>query len=102
MVGFTFADESGMKLRPAVVLSSAAYHRSRQEVIVSAITSNLRRRLFGDPVLADWKTAGLLFPSVATGILRTVKSTMIHRTLGALTKPNLDAIARQVRTSLGL
>ena len=43
LVGFVFADESGRKLRPAVVLSTRAYQRGRQEVIVAAITSNLRR-----------------------------------------------------------
>ena len=54
LVGFVFSDESGRKLRPAVVLSSPAYHRGRQEVIVGAITSNIRRRIFGDHLIADW------------------------------------------------
>ena len=58
LVGFVFADESGRKLRPAVVLSTRAYQRGRQEVIVAAITSNVRRRLFGDHLIADWKKAG--------------------------------------------
>ena len=48
LVGFLFSDESAKKLRPAVVISSAAYNRSRQEIIVAAITSNTKRRLFGD------------------------------------------------------
>jgi mRNA interferase MazF len=74
LVGVVFSDESGRKLRPAVVLSSPAYHRARQEVIVAAITSNVKRRLFGDHVLADWKGAGLLFPSVVTGILRRLSA----------------------------
>jgi mRNA-degrading endonuclease toxin of MazEF toxin-antitoxin module len=47
LVGFVFSDESTKKLRPAVVISSVAYNRSRQEIIVAAITSNTRRRLFG-------------------------------------------------------
>ena len=72
LVSFVFSDESGKKLRPAVVTSSAAYNRARQEVI-SAVTSNVRRRLFGDYLIANWKEAGLLFPSVATAILRTIK-----------------------------
>jgi mRNA-degrading endonuclease toxin of MazEF toxin-antitoxin module len=63
-----FSDESAKKLRPAVVISSAAYNRSRQEIIVAAITSNIRRRLFGDHLIAGWKEAGLLFPSLVTGI----------------------------------
>ena len=102
LVGFVFADESGRKLRPAVVLSTRAYQRGRQEVIVAAITSNVRRRLFGDHLIADWKKAGLLFPSVTTGILRTIKQTMIDRRLGAMTMPDLDSVELQLRRSLDL
>lgn len=62
LVGFVFADGTGRKLRPAVVISTPAYHRERQEAIVAAITSNEQRRLFGDHLISDWKAAGLLFP----------------------------------------
>ena len=102
LVSFVFADESGKKLRPAVVISSAAYSRSRPEVIIAAITSNIRRRLFGDHLIADWKGAGLLFPSLATGIFRTVKRTMVDRELGAMPKPDMEAIDQELRHSLGL
>jgi mRNA interferase MazF len=102
LVGFIFADESGKKLRPAVVVSSPAYHRARHEVIVAAITSNVRRRLFGDHPIGDWQAAGLLFPSVATGVLRTIKRTVIERKLGAMPQPDLEAIERQLRSCLAL
>lgn len=102
LVGFVFADESGTKLRPAVVVSSPAYHRARQEVIVVAVTSNIRRRLFGDHRIADWKGAGLLFPSVVSGILRTIKATMILRRLGSLSEPDLAAVGQKLRRSLSL
>ena len=55
LVGFVFSDESGRKLRPAVVISSAAYNRAREEVVVSAITSNVKRRLFGDHLIDNWR-----------------------------------------------
>jgi hypothetical protein len=71
-------------------------------VIVAAITSNVRRRLFGDYLIGDWKRAGLLFPSVATGILRTTKQTMVDRKLGAMAGPDLEAVELQLRRSLGL
>jgi hypothetical protein len=45
--------------------------------VVAAITSNIRRRLFGDHLIMDWKGAGLLFPSLVTAILRTVTREMI-------------------------
>lgn len=102
LVGFVFSDESGRKLRPALVLSSAAYHRGRREVIVAAITGNVRRRLFGDHLISDWKGAGLLFPSVATGIMRTITGAMIERRLGTMAASDLDAVARLLRRSLSL
>lgn len=102
LVGFVFADGTGTKLRPAVVLSSSGYHRGRQEVVVAAITSNTRRRFFGDHLLHDWKGAGLLFPSVVTAVLRTVKRTMIERRLGAMPRSDMDAVDHQVRRVLEL
>jgi mRNA-degrading endonuclease toxin of MazEF toxin-antitoxin module len=102
LVGFVFADESGRKLRPAVVISSPGYHRARHEVIVAAITSNIRRRLFGDHPIADWKAAGLLFPSVVSGIVRTITRSMIDRRLGAMPKADMDAVDQELRRSLGL
>lgn len=102
LVGFVFSDESGKKLRPAVVISFPAYNRARQEVIVAAITSNVRRRFFGDYLIADWKGAGLLFPSLVAGIFRTIKRTMIDRKLGSIPKADMEAIDREMRRSLGL
>ena len=102
LVGFVFADESGKKLRPALVISSTVYNRSRQEGVIAAITSNIRRRLFGDFLIADWKRAGLLFPSVVTGVMRTVKQMMIERKLGSMLKSDMEAIDRELRRSLGL
>jgi mRNA-degrading endonuclease toxin of MazEF toxin-antitoxin module len=102
LVGFVFADESGRKLRPAVVISSPGYHRARHEVIVAAITSNIRRRLFGDHPIADWKAAGLLFPSVVSGIVRTITRSVIDRRLGAMPKADMDAVDQELRPSLGL
>jgi mRNA interferase MazF len=102
LVGFVFSDESGRKLRPALVLTSTAYHRARQEVIVAAITSNVKQRLFGDYALADWKGAGLLFPSMVTGVLRTIKRSMIDRKLGTMAERDLEAFDRELGRSLGL
>ena len=100
LIGFVFSDESARNLSPAIVISSAAYNRARQEVIVAAVTSNVRRRFFGDYLIANWKEAGLLFPSVATAILRAIKRTMIERKLGSMPKTDLKTFDRELRRSL--
>jgi len=102
LVGFIFSDETGGKRRPAVIVSSDAYHKSRQEVIIAAITSRTEKVLVGDHLIDNWQGAGLLFPSVATGILRTIKRAMIARKLGTMPRPDMQAIEGKLRDALGL
>ena len=102
LVSFLFSDESGFKHRPVVVLSSSGYHRSRQEIVVAAVTSNIDRVLFGDHLLAGWRESGLLFPSLVTGILRTIKSEMVHRKLGSISLSEMKSIDLNLLRILGL
>jgi len=102
LVEFVFADESGAKVRPALVISSQTYHRSRPEVIVAAITSNVARRLSGDHPIVEWESAGLVLPSTVTGIIRTIDRSAIRRTLGSLAKTDLDAFDEALRVALDL
>ena len=101
LVEFGFSEGHGSKRRPALIVSSPSYHASREEVIVAAITSNVRRLLFGDTRLEQWKTAGLLFPSVVTGIIRTIKANLITRKLGVLARPDAQRAHPHLRRALG-
>lgn len=102
LVNFSFPDETGTKRRPTLILSTDTYHKARGEVIVAAITSNIKRLLVGDHLISDWKQAGLLYPSTVTGIIRTVKQAMIDRRLGTITSKDLQAIEQNLRQVLGL
>jgi len=102
LVRFVFSDEAGVKRRPAVILSTGDYHQGRQEAIVAAITSNVDRLLVGDHLITGWREAGLLFPSVATGIIRTIKRAMIERRLGAMPPADMQAVRENMQQVLGL
>jgi mRNA interferase MazF len=102
LVSFIFSDESGERRRPAVIVSSDAYHQSRQEAIIAAVTSRTNRILVGDHLISDWQGAGLLFPSVATGIIRTIKQGMIAKKLGTMPRPDMQGIEDNLRDALGL
>ncbi|MCL5986693.1 MAG: type II toxin-antitoxin system PemK/MazF family toxin [Actinobacteria bacterium] len=101
-MSFRFTDEAGVKRRPSVIISTDTYHRDRQEVIVAAITSNINRLLVGDHFIDGWRDAGLLHPSVATGIIRTVKQEMIHHKLGDMPSVDMQAIDDGLRQAVGL
>jgi len=102
LVGFIFADETGVKHRPVVIVSSDTYHTRRNEAIVAAITSRTDRILGGDYLINDWQRAGLLFPSVATSIIRTIKQSMITRKLGSMLISDMEAIDNNLRLALEL
>ena len=102
MVNFVFAKETGSKRRPVLLLSSDEYMEGRQEAVVSAITRNTRRILTGDYLMVDWEDSGLIFPSVVTGILRTIKQSMIERKMGEISPRDLAEIESNLTQILEL
>ena len=102
LVKFVFSEGSAFKKRPALVLSGKAYHNGRQEVIIAAITSNIERILVGDTKVKDWQKANLLFPSIVTGIVQTIKGSMIERSLGTLSPSDFENVQKNLRISLEL
>ena len=88
LVPFPFTDQQGVKQRPAVVVSSAAYNANRPDVLIMAITSVLRSPVSAlasaEAVLADWQAAGLIKPSVFKPVFTTLEQRLIIRRLGSV------------------
>ena len=82
--------------------AGSAIIRGRREAIVAAITSNVKRVLHGDHEVRAWREAGLLYPSVVTGIIRTIKRDMIAATLGHVAEGDLVAVKGRLREVLDL
>jgi mRNA interferase MazF len=59
LVPFPFTSQTASKKRPAVVVSSRAYNEARLDVVVMALTSQLRISATSDDVwVQNWKAAG--------------------------------------------
>ena len=102
LVPFPFTDHTTTKQRPAIVASSAAYNRSRPDVVLVAVTSQLRpSALFGEVVITKWKDAGLLKPSVIKPIFATVENVLLLRKLGRLGKEDRKMLQETLKTLLG-
>lgn len=102
LVKFIFADEKGAKQRPGLIVSADRYHEGRREAIMAAVTSNIGRRLVGDYKIKAWRDAGLLYPSVVTGIIRTIKQEMVVGKMGALGAAELRVVEDTLREILVL
>ena len=102
LVRFPFTDQAGHKQRPAAVVSSTAYQHSRPDMILLAITSQIRPTLgFGEALVADWRGAGLLKPSVFKPILFTAEQSLLRKTLGTLTPADQQTLREVLQRILG-
>ena len=99
LVPFPFTDQSTSKKRPAVVVSSLTYHQQRPDVIVIAVTSQIKP-LSGDMPLLNWHAAGLLKPSVIKPVLTTIEPTLILKRLGRLNEADRHNLKRILATLL--
>ena len=95
-----FTDGSEIKKRPVVIVSGKEYNSKRNEVIVSAITSNIIRKIYGDILIKNWESAGLLYPSVATGLLFTMKKDLLSKKLGNFTETDLNELDKVISSNL--
>lgn len=85
LVPFPFTDQSATKQRPGVVISSSAYNRVRRDVILMAITSQVRGSgAYGEALVRDWQAANLLKPSAIKPVLATLEQGLIIKSLGKL------------------
>ena len=100
VVPFPFTDQTATKRRPAVVVSSEAYNRERPDVILMAITSQVRPApTVGEVAVVQWRAAGLLKPSVIKPLVATIEASLVIRQLGTLSSDDQQAL-RQVLTAV--
>jgi len=102
LVPFPFTDQSITKRRPAVVVSSDAYHRARADLVILAVTSQARLAAgAGDVAVAKWEEAGLLRPSVLKPVVATIERGLVLRKLGRLADEDRAALRNVLDEILG-
>lgn len=97
LVPFPFTDQSTVKKRPAIVISSTLYNERHIDIILIAVTSQTRATSYSDNLaVQNWQQAGLLKPSVIKPIVMTVQSSLILRKLGTITRPEQQALQQLI------
>ena len=101
-VPFPFTDQSGAKKRPAVVVSSAAYHQARRDVLIMAVTSQARPAgAIGEVQVKDWKGAGLIKASIIKPVITTIEASLVIRRLGQLRKEDQEGLRKAICKMIG-
>ncbi len=102
LVSFPFTNQVAAKRRPAVVISGRAYNLGKPDVVVMAITSQMRATQgLGEVWLVGWEAAGLVKPSAVKPVIATLESGLVLRRLGALGDQDQAALRRAIVAILG-
>ena len=102
LVPFPFTDQTAVKKRPAVVISSPEYNDMRTDLVIMAVTSQLRvAGEFDGLILSDWSGAGLLKPSAIKPVIATIAQPLVLRSLGKLTTLDQKALVGWMNRLLG-
>lgn len=102
LVPFPFTNQMNTKQRPAVIVSTHNYARQRPDVIVMAITSQVRGTVsFADTLLRDWQQANLLKLSVVKPVLATLEQGLVIKQLGQLSASDQIALRMTMKEILG-
>ena len=102
LVPFPFTDQSASKKRPAVVVSNRDYSLSRPDLVMMAITSQVRAILaLGEAWVSHWQQAGLLKPSAIKPVFTTLDQRLVIRQLGKLQPADVQALRTAMAEVLG-
>lgn len=89
------------KRRPAVVVSSAAYHTARPDVILAVLTGQVTVAVQStDYLLQDWTAAGLHRPTAYRTFLITLPRQDVVAAIGRVTERDWLGIQDCLRRSL--
>jgi mRNA interferase MazF len=79
-----FPAVTGVKRRPAVILSSQTYHNIRPDIIIALITTQTKRLGMTDYALQDWQSSGLRVASIFRSFIVTLPSSTNMILIGQL------------------
>src|SRR6187455_2517535 len=97
LVRVVFSDQTGSKIRPAVVVSAP---NASRDLFAVPLTSKTAGFLPGEFALSDWKSAGL---NVATAVKRgiyTIDSSIVLQSIGSLVRSDAQQLEAALRTWL--
>lgn len=102
VVTVDFPGATGVKRRPAVIVSTAVYHASRPDVILGLLTSQSGKASAPtDYLLQDWAAAGLHSSSAFRSFLATLPANSI-KVIGKLSNHDWQQVQARLRVALAV
>lgn len=100
LVTVDFPGVTGVKRRPAVVLSSITYHANRPDVIVGLVTTQTTGLGVTDYALKDWAVAGLRVASVFRSFIVTLPPSANLILIGKLSERDWKSVRACIKIAI--
>lgn len=98
LVPFPFSDQTTTKKRPAIIVSSDTYNSISQDIVIMAITGQIRGHIgVGEFLIEDWQGAGLLKPSAVKAAISTIEQRLVLKLLGRLSARDRSALEKALK-----
>ncbi len=100
VVTVDFPGVTGIKRRPALILSSVTYHKVRPDIIVGLITTQTTGLGITDYLLQDWEEAGLRVSSAFRCFIATLPRSSNPVLIGHLSERDWEEVLTCLKKSL--
>jgi mRNA interferase MazF len=101
IVTVNFQGTTGIKRRPAIIVSTDEYHKTRPDIILAVITTQISSaNSITDYLLQDWKTAGLHKPSAFRAYFGTYDRREIVSVIGKVSDRDWHEIQARIRLAI--
>lgn len=103
LVPFPFSNQTALKKRPAVIISSNDYNRISSDIVIMAVTSQMGKPIgIGECLIKNWQAAGLLKPSAVKAAISTVEQSLVLKRLGKLSPEDFISMDNALKAFLDL
>jgi len=100
VVTVDFVGATGVKRRPAVIVSTQTYNNERPDIILAIVTSQINKATATtDFILKDWSAAGLTKPSAVRIYLGTEQSSRV-KSIGKLSEDDWLEVQNCLRLAI--
>jgi mRNA interferase MazF len=83
-------------------LGSLGYNTSRRDIVIMAVTSQVRTPLgYGEAMVADWQGAGLVKASVLKPVFTTIEQGLVLRVMGHLSAADIKTLREVLGDVIG-
>lgn len=103
LVPFPFSDQSGQKVRPALVLSNDKYNNASDDVVICAVTTNVKPSKYSVIIGQNDLESGLLYEksAIKAESLLKIQKSLVLKIIATVNTQTLTKVTDIIKELLG-